>query len=289
MFALLQRNIKMYFSNVSGVILSCLGALISFFIYIGFLQKNLESSWQNIPHTTEILDLWMIAGIVTIAGITTSFQALGQLVEDRESRADDDMKMTDVSPIKQKLAYVLSSSLISLIMQILTFAIMAIYFTIMDKIRIPNNSYLPVLLFMLLGSIVATLLNLIIVFFIHSVTAFSRLVAIISAAAGFLVATYMPYGALTNGMQTLVKLIPGSYEAAGIRSLLLDKIMNDQLDSNVKDKLIDYLGIHFKLEDYQLTTFDNAYVIIGMIILFVILVAIIIFVNNRKVKAEVES
>ncbi len=81
MFALVQRNIKIYFSNIPGVIMSCFGALISFFIYVGFLQKNLESSWPQIANAKQMLDLWMIAGIVAIAGITTSFQALGQLVK----------------------------------------------------------------------------------------------------------------------------------------------------------------------------------------------------------------
>lgn len=74
MVALVKRNIKIYFSSIPGVIMSLLGALIAFFIYIGFLQKNLESSWQHVANAAQLLDLWMMAGIVSIAGITTSFQ-----------------------------------------------------------------------------------------------------------------------------------------------------------------------------------------------------------------------
>ena len=36
MIALIKRNLKIYFANKIGVLMSCLGALISFFIYIGF-------------------------------------------------------------------------------------------------------------------------------------------------------------------------------------------------------------------------------------------------------------
>lgn len=57
MEALLLRNIKLYFANVPSVIISCLGALISFFIYIGFLKENLLSAWQHVANATEILDL----------------------------------------------------------------------------------------------------------------------------------------------------------------------------------------------------------------------------------------
>ncbi len=42
MLALAQRNIKLYFRNHTGVVMSLIGALISFFIYICFLQKNLS-------------------------------------------------------------------------------------------------------------------------------------------------------------------------------------------------------------------------------------------------------
>ncbi|MBA1393108.1 ABC transporter permease, partial [Lactobacillus sp. XV13L] len=194
MLALLWRNIKIYFANVPGAIMSCLGALISFFIYIGFLQKVLKGSWSGLPSATKVLDLWMIAGIVAIAGITTSFQALGQLVRDRETRTADDIMLTNISALKQNCSYVLSSTIISFIMQVITFAVMAVYFTAVDQVQIPTAAYLPILLFIALGAVCATLLNEIIVIFINSSTTFSRLSALISAVAGFAVATYMPYG-----------------------------------------------------------------------------------------------
>ena len=151
MFALIQRNIKIYFSNIPGVIMSCFGALISFFIYIGFLQKNLENSWPNFSSAKQMLDLWMIAGIVSIASITTSFQALGQLVKDRETRTADDMRLTDISFSRQNLAYVLSSSVVSFLMQVITFAVMNIYFSAVNKINISIESCLLALIFMALG------------------------------------------------------------------------------------------------------------------------------------------
>lgn len=41
MVALVQRNIKIYFSNRAGVVMSCLGALISFVIFIGFFYNRI--------------------------------------------------------------------------------------------------------------------------------------------------------------------------------------------------------------------------------------------------------
>lgn len=287
MFALVQRNIKIYFSNIPGVIMSCFGALISFFIYVGFLQKNLESSWPQIANVKQMLDLWMMAGIVAIAGITTSFQALGQLVKDRETRTADDMCLTDLSLSEQNLAYVLSSSIISFLMQIITFVVMDVYFTAVDKINISLENSLLALIFMALGAVGATLLNEIIVLFIHSSTTFSRLSAVIGAIAGFAVATYLPYGTLSSTAQTLVKLVPSSYEASALRSLFLNKINEGQMPANVRSTMVNYLGIHFKINSYQLTRADTGYVMIGMIlILSLVIILASLAIGKRKIQVE---
>ncbi len=287
MFALVKRNIKIYFSGIPGVIMSLLGALIAFFIYIGFLQKNLESSWPQIANVKQMLDLWMMAGIVSIAGITTSFQALGQLVKDRETRTADDMRLTDLSLSKQNLAYAISSSIVSFLMQIITFIVMDVYFTAVDKINISFGNRLLALVFMALGAIGATLLNEIIVLFIHSSTTFSRLSAVIGAISGFAVATYMPYGTLSSTAQTLVKLVPSSYEASALRSLFLNRISENQMSVSVRNTMISYLGIHFKINGFQLTCADTGYVMIGMIlILSLVIILASLVIGKRKVQIE---
>ena len=287
MFALVKRNIKIYFSGIPGVIMSLLGALIAFFIYIGFLQKNLESSWQHVANAAQLLDLWMMAGIVSIAGITTSFQALGQLVKDRETRTADDMRLTDLSLSKQNLAYAISSSIVSFLMQIITFIVMDVYFTAVDKISISFGNRLLALIFMALGAIGATLLNEIIVLFIHSSTTFSRLSAVIGAISGFAVATYMPYGTLSSTAQTLVKLVPSSYEASALRSLFLNRISENQMSVSVRNTMISYLGIHFKINGFQLTCADTGYVMIGMIlILSLVIILASLVIGKRKVQIE---
>lgn len=282
MFALLKRNIKIYFNNVPGVFMSLLGALISFFIYIGFLQQNLENSWHYLPDIAKLLDLWMIAGIVSVAGITTSFQALGQMVKDKESRKADDLRLTELSQSKINLTYVLSAALISFVMQIITLIVMATYFKIVDKIELPNNGYLLLLVFILLGAIAATLLNAIIVVFIHSSTTFSRLSAIIGTISGFAVATYLPYGALSKHIQTLVKCVPSSYEAASLRSLLLNQISHQKLSASLRNEMANYLGIHFKITGHLLSRADNAWILVEMIITLVLIIVIISFISERK-------
>ncbi len=278
MFALFRRNLKIYFSNIPAVFMSCLGALISFFIYIGFLQNNLRSNWQQLPHVTKILDLWMIAGIVAVSGITTAFQALGQQVSDRESRADADFELTGISRFAENFAYILSGTTVSFFMQIITFIVMAIYFSLVDHITIPQSAYLPGLLYILVGAIAATLLDEIIVLFMHSSTTFSRLSAVLGAAAGFAVATYLPYGILVSQAQSLVKLVPSSYEAAALRYFLLKQTLAT-FPANVKRHLTNYLGIQFKMNNCRL---NNMLVLLLMIAILILVIGLLSFITDRR-------
>ena len=120
--------------------------------------------------------------------------------------------------------------------------------------------------------------------FINSSTTFSRLSAVIGAAAGFMVATYMPYGTLSKTAQNIVKLFPSSYEAASFRSLLLNKLSQQDVPTRMRDQLIEYLGIHFKFGSHQLNNFDNALVMIGMIVLLAVIIVILALLLNRKKK-----
>lgn len=89
------------------------------------------------------------------------------------------MKLTNLTPISESMAYVASALIISFLMQVITFLVMAIYFSVVDKVNIQSTVYWSALGFMLLGAIGATLLNLVIVLFINSSTTFSRLSAVI--------------------------------------------------------------------------------------------------------------
>ena len=64
MSAIVKRNLTLYFRNRSGV------------LYIVFLKSNIKAGWSNVQNTNQLLDTWLIAGMLTIAGISTSLTSL---------------------------------------------------------------------------------------------------------------------------------------------------------------------------------------------------------------------
>jgi len=237
-----------------------------------------------LAHPNKLLDLWIIAGIVAIAGITTSFQGLNQFVDDRVNRTSDDLRLTDISPLSQSLSYILSASLISFVMQIFVFAIVTIYFSLTDHIKIFVNDLWPSLGIMLLAAVVDTVLNLIIVAFIHKGKTFNIMSSILGALSGFLVASYFPIGLLPKVAQDLVKLTPGSYQAIFMRNLLMSDQIKKQVPTTLVKRFKNFLGCQIKLDGYLLTDEQVVFVLAGMGVILLLVVAFINLIVNRKKK-----
>ncbi|ECB9524111.1 ABC transporter permease, partial [Listeria monocytogenes] len=200
MLALLKRNFILYFRNRSGVFFSLLGALISFLLYIIFLQKNLTDAWTQLPDNTKLLNNWLMGGTLAVTGITTSFTALTQMVQDRENQVDQDLFLTDLGSWGLQVSYLISSIIISFVMQVFMYAVMSFYFK-----ESPVISHLPeITLIMLLSSLLSSVVNILLIYRFQSVDSLGKLATIVGTASGFLVGTYIPIGVLPDFAQIIM-------------------------------------------------------------------------------------
>ena len=280
MLALLKRNFLLYARNRSGVFFSLLGALISFLLYIIFLQKNLTDAWSQLPDNTSLLNNWLMGGTLAVTGITTSFAALTQMVQDRENQVDQDLFLTDLGRWGLELSYLISSFVISFVMQVFMFIIMSLYFQ-----EIPVMSHLlEISLIMLLSSLLSTLVNALLIYHFQSVDSLGKVATIIGTASGFLVGTYVPMGILPNFAQVLMKCTPATY----IASLYRQVLMREQLDST-------FMGNNSLLEEFQeklgvqihwqeLLTKEETYLIVVSICLLTFLLWLVLIKISSKKK-----
>jgi len=137
---------------------------------------------------------------------------------------------------------------------------------------------------MLLAAVVDTVLNLIIVAFIHKGKTFNIMSSILGALSGFLVASYFPIGLLPKVAQDLVKLTPGSYQAIFMRNLLMSDQIKKQVPTTLVKRFKNFLGCQIKLDGYLLTDEQVVFVLAEMGIILLLVVAFINLVINRKKK-----
>lgn len=279
MLALLKRNFLLYFRNRSGVFFSLLGALISFILYIIFLQKNLTDAWSQLPNSGPVLNNWLMSGTLAVTGITTSLAALTQLVKDREHQVDQDLYLSDQGKWRLAFSYLTSAIIISFSMQILMYVLMCGYFR-----EVPTLSLLPeVLLIMLLSSLLSSLVNVIFVYFFQSVDSFGKFSTIVGTASGFLVGTYVPLGVLPNFAQLLMKCTPATYIAALYRQVLMNETLSETFkgQDDLRQEFQEKMGVQLKWQ--ELLTKENTYfIVLGGILLVGILWAVLVKKSSKK-------
>ena len=271
MLALLKRNFILYFRNRSGVFFSLLGALISFLLYIIFLQKNLTDSWSQLPNSTNLLNNWLMGGTLAVTGMTTSFTALTQMVQDRENQVDQDLFLTDLGNWGLQASYLISSIVISFIMQVFMYAVMSFYFK-----ESPVISHLPeIALIMLLSSLISSLVNVLLIYRFQSVDSLGKLATIVGTASGFLVGTYVPIGVLPDFAQIIMKCTPATYIASLYRQVLMKEPLETTFTGNsgLLQEFQEKMGIQINWQ--ELLTKEETYFIVVIISLVAILLWIL--------------
>ena len=279
MLALLKRNFLLYFRNRSGVFFSLLGALISFILYIIFLQKNLTDAWNQLPNSGPLLNNWLMSGTLAVTGTTTSLAALTQLVKDREHQVDQDLYLSNHGKWRLPFSYLASAIIISFAMQVLMYVLMCSYFR-----EVPKLYILPeLLLIMMLSSLLSSLVNAILVYFFQSVDSLGKFATIVGTASGFLVGTYVPLGVLPDFAQLLMKCTPATYIAALYRQVLMKETLSETFkgQDNLLQEFQEKMGVQLKWQG--LLTKENTYLIVlGGILLASILWIILVKRTSQK-------
>ncbi|MGQ2284853.1 ABC transporter permease [Leuconostoc pseudomesenteroides] len=282
MVAMVKRNMMLYFRNRSGVIFSLLGALISFVLYLVFLKKGISSNWVGISHKNQLLDTWLISGTLAITGITTTLTALSQMVKDKEQHVLEDLSLTDAGPMSIRFGYLLSATLIGIIMQLIMLVLMGLYFNVTDKISFQMSQVVPTLGIMVLSATLATLVNAILVNRLKSVDSFGRLTTIIGTASGFLVGTYIPIGSLPTFAQTIMKVTPGSYIASLYRQVLMNDTIKDTFQQESAVRYFNRLmGVQIKWS--SLLSLAGTYsLVVALIVITFIIVLVPSFIAQKQ-------
>lgn len=284
MLSLTYRSLKLYFCSRSNVLLSMLGALIAFVLYLVFIKQGMVDQWQNMPAKLALLDNWLIGGVLSVTAITTTFSSLKQFVLDRESQVLKDLILTDVSYFKIQMSYVCASAIVGLLMQIMMAIVMMNYFANSDQVTFDLALLPQLIIIMLLATILSTAINLLILQFVKKVSTVALLSTIIGTASGFLVGTYIPLGALPSFAQWLVKLTPGSYVAALYRQLLMSDLLQNNLGNqlDLRHEVEFNLGVKYDLFGSQLSTWQYWGILLSVIVLAMALIAIVSSWQKRE-------
>lgn len=224
------RNLKLFFRDKASVFFSLLSVLIIIMLYALFLGdvqvRGIEEAYgREVPGAAWLVNAWILAGILAVSTVTVSLGAYGTMVDDvHRGRVKDFF----VSPIKRAqlvAGYMISSALISLIMNIVAFIIAEAYISLSG-----GELLTPVQMLQTLGILVLSIFSFsslvcFITSYVKSPNAFGTLSTIVGTMIGFLTGIYVPVGILPDVVVTVMKFIPFTYSALWLRQIFTDAPM----------------------------------------------------------------
>lgn len=261
-----KRNLLIFFRDKTAVFFSLLATFIILGLYVLFLGDVWTSNFEQFANAREIMDNWVMAGLLAVTSVTTTMGAFGIMIIDKSKKINKDFYS---SPIDRKAiagGYILSSLLIGLIMSMITLVLAEIYIVAEGGKLLDIPSLLKVIGLVIIADIANTSLVFFITSFFKSETAFSTGSTIIGTLVGFLTGIYLPIGMLHDAIGMVIKLFPPSYSAMLIRQVMMANpisIAFEGIPLEYATEFKEMLGVTFSFGDVTISP------IIGIVILVV--------------------
>ncbi|WP_339194735.1 ABC transporter permease [Solibacillus sp. FSL R5-0449] len=287
MTSLIVRNNKIFFRDRMLVFFSMLTVLISIGLFIVFLQKvQIDAISQVIamtPAVELVVSQWMIAGILTMTGMTSTLAVFAIFVSDQESKRTADFLVTSASRTSIQLSYVISSVIIGFIMTSIAFIVCELYLLSLGG-DLPNvKKLLQLFGVIMLGVLLSAMINLVIVLLTRTAKAFSTVNSLVGTLIGFLCAVYVPMGVLPKVIQTVIHLFPVSHVAVLLRQLLMEDSLQTVF-GNAEEAMNSYMltyGVVYEVDGNILGTLSSVLFICTSIVGIVIISAILFRLQHK--------
>ena len=275
MFALVKRNIKLFFRDRMTVFYSLLSSLILIALYFVFLEGTLSTDVANYIDPDLIMFNWLIAGILAISSISTTLTVFGGKVKDDEKDISKDFHSTPISKAKIAGAYIGAAFFISVFISLFTLIIGELIIFLQYGSIITLSTLLKVIAVMLATVFSNSAMMYLLITFIHSSGAYSVMSSLIGSLSGFIAGVYIPVGMLPDWVSSIIKFFPASQAASLLRKALMEKefIKLASAPDSIVMEVKETLGVVFPWGDGVITSTQSIlYLLISGLVFYLLAV-----------------
>lgn len=218
------RNLKIFFRDRAAIFFSLLAVFIIIGMYGLFLgdvwSQNLQDSGLVAPR--QLMDHWIMAGVLAVTPVTTTMGALGMMIEDRTKQLKRDFIVSPIRNWQLIGGYIGSAIVIGILLSVITLGLIEIYLVANGSALLTGVVLLKVIGLIIFTTMTNTAMVLCFVSFFKSTTAFSTASTVVGTLIGFLAGIYLPLGSLPEAAQLVVKVFPVSHAAALFRQVVME-------------------------------------------------------------------
>ena len=291
LFALMRRNIRLFFRDKGMFFTSLITPLILLVLYATFLADVYRDSFAAGLGETKVSDTLLDAlvggqlfsSLLAVCTVTIAFCSNMLMVQDKVTGAADDFAVTPVKRSVMALAYYLSTVTVTLAICLaatlgclLYIGIGGWFYSIPDLLLIVADVFLLVMF----GVALSSLVN----FFLSSQGQISAVGTVVSSVYGFICGAYMPISQFNDGLQKVISLLPGTYGTVLMRNHTLCPIISEMnLPIETEASLKEVVDCHFYFGD-SLVSVPTMYAVIAATT--AVLIACYVLVQRYRKKAK---
>ncbi len=268
---LVLRNLRVYFRDKLSVFFSLLSVLVTFLVYLLFLGDVWSGDLPDVPGARSMMSGWIMAGLLSIASVTTTLGAAGIMVDDRTTKVRKDFEASPLSRASLAGGYILSSFAIGSLMTTVGLILAEAYIVLNGGELLSLTQLLKMLGLVLLSVLSNTALLTFMVTFFKTNSSFGTASTLVGTLIGFLTGIYIPVGMLPQAVQGIVKLLPVSHTAVLMRQIFMEKPLQEVFSGAPQElvsETLQSLGVRFSLNGSEVPPIVSVFFIAGVGIVF---------------------
>lgn len=282
---LTKRNMLLFLKNRMTVIFSLLAPLlllVFFVLFMSDMQVSLITGMLEVEVDTKIVqnivNSWMISGVVSIACLTVALNSMLVIIADKEKKTVNDFTASPVRPIVLICSYFASSFILTFSLCLIVLIGGMIFITAASGIFFTFSEIMELLLILFLSCLSADIFMLCIMSNFKSGAASAAFSGVFSALIGFITGAYIPMSMIPLGVQNFANLIPGSHSTGLFRNLFVNKALSalpDTIPTEFLDSINQNYSLDLNLFGAQLTRTEMfIYLTASIVVLFVLYIII---------------
>ena len=284
MISFVSRNLKVFFRDKTAVFFSLLAVLIVLGLYIFFLGDVWVDSFPNIKGVKNLMNCWIIAGLIGVTSVTANMGTFGTMIEDKSKNKIKDFYVSPIKKSKIVGGYIISSFIVGSMMSVVTLIISQIYLVYSGVDVLNFKELTEVFLIILMTSLSNSAMILFIVSLFSSEKAFSTASTIVGTLIGFITGIYLPISMLPDSVQIIVKLFPTSHGISILRQIFMKKQMDisfADVPTNYINEFKESMGVVYYINDKLVSNTASVFILIASTIIFFFLAVLILYKKKK--------
>lgn len=284
MISFVSRNLKVFFRDKTAVFFSLLAVLIVLGLYIFFLGDVWVDSFPNIKGVKNLMNCWIMAGLIGVTSVTANMGAFGTMIEDKSKNKIKDFYVSPIKKSKIVGGYIISSFIVGSMMSVVTLIMSQIYLVYSGVDVLNFKELTEVFLIILITSLSNSAMILFIVSLFSSEKAFSTASTIVGTLIGFITGIYLPISMLPDSVQIIVKLFPTSHGISILRQIFMKKQMDisfADVPTNYINEFKESMGVVYYINDKLVSNTTSIFILIASTIIFFSLAVLILYKKKK--------